>query len=130
MDEAEHGVEHVEEHVEEHLGESAGKSVDKSEALFADSFLSGNELVAEEKYETLEMHVKTPNRPRSKSSSFLCKKSKSHTNVEKANKSISKQKNKSIVEPRKFFQGYKIIGGEGEDTSEFKHPLGKFVLLF
>jgi len=106
------------------VAEPVGKSMDKSEELLSD--FQGNELPSDEKYETLEMHVKPPVRTRSKSSSFLCKRPKSHGNVDKVNKSSSKNKNKSIVDPRKFFQGYKIIGGEGEDSSEFKHPLGKF----
>ena len=36
----------------------------------------------------------------------------------------SKHRFKSIIEPRKMFQAYKIIGSEGEDNAEFKHPLG------
>ena len=46
--------------------------------------------------------------------------------IEKSSKASNNNKPrfKSIIEPRKFFQPYKIIGGEGEENAEFKHPLG------
>jgi len=86
----------------------------------------------EDKYETLEMQLKqqTPNnRQLSKSTSFnkrvnkfpSVSQIKDNSNVSKKE---AKQRFKSIIEPRKFFQPYKIIGGEGEENSEFKHPLG------
>lgn len=81
-----------------------------------------NGLKSTEIYETLEMQLTQV----SKKNSPKIKKSKSqHTNVQDKIRNSGKNKFKSIIEPRKFFQPYKIIGGEGEENSEFKHPLGK-----
>ena len=73
----------------------------------------------EEKYETLEMQLK--HIPR-RNASLIRKNKFPHANIQV--KHVSKQRFKSIIEPRKFFQPYKIIGCEGEENSEFKHPLG------
>lgn len=60
-----------------------------------------------------------------KSSSFPKKGQKiSNPVLLEKSKQSNKTRFKSIIEPRKFFQPYKIIGGEGEENSEFKHPLG------
>jgi hypothetical protein len=75
----------------------------------------------EEKYETLEMQLKQV--PRRNIS--LIRRSKYPISINMPAKiPPSKQRFKSIIEPRKMFQAYKIIGSEGEETSEFKHPLG------
>lgn len=80
-----------------------------------------DEDISEEKYETLEMQLKQIPR---RNQSILRRNKYVPTNLPiKLNS--SKARFKSIIEPRKFFQPYKIIGSEGEDSSEFKHPLGK-----
>ena len=76
----------------------------------------------DEKYETLEMQLKQM--PRRNAN--LSRKNKFSHNI--PIKLTAKQRFKSIIEPRKFFQPYKIIGSEGEDASEFKHPLGNLNL--
>ncbi len=80
--------------------------------------LSNNDL-NEEKYETLEMQLKQIPR---RNTSLMKKNKFPHANIQI--KHTNKQRFKSIIEPRKFFQPYKIIGCEGEESSEFKHPLG------
>lgn len=78
----------------------------------------------EEKYETLEMQLKQV--PRRNIS--LIRRSKYPISANMPLKvPPSKHRFKSIIEPRKMFQAYKIIGSEGEETSEFKHPLGKYL---
>lgn len=83
------------------------------------SFFSDEE-INEEKYETLEMQLKQV--PRRNPS--VLRKHKSSYSSNFHIKFQHKTRFKSIVEPRKFFQPYKIIGSEGEDSAEFKHPLG------
>jgi hypothetical protein len=73
----------------------------------------------EETYETLEMQLKQI--PRRNTS--LIRRAK-YQNSNLPVKLPAKNRFKSIIEPRKLFQAYKIIGSEGEETSEFKHPLG------
>jgi hypothetical protein len=86
------------------------------------SFFSDDEII-DEKYETLEMQLKQIGPRRNVP---IVRKSKfSHSSI--PIKLTSKSRFKSIIEPRKFFQPYKIIGCEGEEISEFKHPLGKFI---
>ena len=75
----------------------------------------------EEKYETLEMQLKQV--PRRNISLIRRSKYPVTTNIP-VKLPPSKQRFKSIIEPRKMFQAYKIIGCEGEENSEFKHPLG------
>ena len=75
----------------------------------------------EEKYETLEMQLKQV--PRRNIS--LIRRSKYPISMSSpAKHTPSKHRFKSIIEPRTMFQAYKIIGSEGEENSEFKHPLG------
>lgn len=90
----------------------------------AGSFFSDDEL-NEEKYETLEMQLKQI--PRRNAS--LIRKNNKYSPVSIPVKMPAKNRFKSIIEPRKFFQPYKIIGSEGEDTAEFKHPLGNLILI-
>lgn len=45
-------------------------------------------------------------------------------NTNSNNNNNNSTKFKSLLEPRKFFQPYKVIGSEGEGSSEFRHPLG------
>lgn len=86
-------------------------------------FLTDEDL-NDEKYETLEMQLKqVPKRNQS-----ILRKHK-YVPSSLQIKLHSKARSKSIIEPRKFFQPYKIIGSEGEDNGEFKHPLGKRLFL-
>ena len=86
------------------------------------SFFSDDEIL-DDKYETLEMQLKqqAPRRTPSVISSRRVKFGPASVPL----KLHAKVRFKSIVEPRKFFQPYRIIGAEGEENSEFKHPLGK-----
>lgn len=81
----------------------------------------------DEKYETLEMQLKQFPKINllchgNKNQSVSSHDSNSSTQL---NKIHTKPKYKTIVEPRKFFQSSKVIGSEGENISEFKHPLGR-----
>lgn len=70
--------------------------------------------LTDDKYESLEAQLKeipTKNQ-------LVMKKTK----AVKINSKIGRYK--TIVESRKLSQNYRIIGSEGDDYSEFKHPLG------
>ncbi len=76
-----------------------------------------------EKYETLEMQLKQiPKR----NLSSIRRSKHYHAPITMPPKVPhgSKTRCKSIVEPRKLLTPYKIIGTEGEENAEFKHPLG------
>lgn len=81
------------------------------------SFLSDEESI-EEHFETLEAQLKEV----PKSNHLIIKKSRSANSAFKFYNKV--HRHKSIVETRKFSQPYRIIGSEGEEISEFKHPLG------
>ena len=74
---------------------------------------------SEEKYETLEMQLRQIPR---RNSSMLRKNRNSVASV--AIKVSMKNRVKNIIEPRKLFQNYKIVGREGHEDGEFRHPLG------
>jgi hypothetical protein len=84
------------------------------------SFFSDDD-VLEDKYETLEMQLKQIPRRQPSVTTRRVKFGPANMPL----KLHAKVRFKSIVEPRKFFQPYRIIGAEGEENSEFKHPLGK-----
>jgi hypothetical protein len=78
----------------------------------------------DEKYETLEMQLKqVPKRTLPPS----IRRSKYHTPVNYTTKLPSRTRFKSIIEPRKLYSQYKIVGSDGEGAEEFRHPLGIFL---
>ena len=95
--------------------------VKTNDVFFDDAFKT------DEIYETLEMQltqIPKINSPHIKKAKFL------HSSIQEKSRNSGKNKFKSIIEPRKFFQPYRIIGGEGEETSKFKHPLGKLIMKY
>ena len=108
------------------IGGNIGISVGKSETILLDNgLLDDLELSTEDNYETLEMQLRHTYTPK-KNPCPTKKNIFQNPSIQEKIKANSKQRSKSIIEPRKFFQPYKIIGGEGEENSEFKHPLGDF----
>ena len=95
------------------LGYVETTSHQESGSLFSDEDVS-----LENRFETLEMQLKrTPRRNLS-----LIRKTR--YNPTSFTIKSAKSRYRSILEPRKLFQPHKIIGAEGEDNAEIKHPLG------
>jgi hypothetical protein len=102
-------------------------------SMFSDDEASSSSsgTLVEDKYETLEMQLKhqiQPVRHRNFSYNRRIRYGGNHQAL--ANHPPVRLTNtrsrfaKSVLEPRKFFQPYKVIGCEGEEAAEFKHPLG------
>ena len=83
------------------------------------SIYSEEEMI-DERYETLEAQLReVPRRLHS-----VVKKSRMGTGSAPIKLHSKVSRYKSIVEPRKLSQPFRVVGCEGEENSEFKHPLG------
>lgn len=84
------------------------------------------EEMSDERFETLEAQLREV--PRKFTN--VVKKSRMGTGSAPLKLHSKASRYKSIVEPRKMSQPFRIVGSEGEENAEFKHPLGKeFILL-
>lgn len=84
------------------------------------------EEVVDERFETLEAQLKEVPRK----NSVVVKKAKLGTANAPLKLHVKVSRYKSIIEPRKFIQPYRVVGSEGEENAEFKHPLGKFYEVY
>ena len=102
-----------------------------SHSASTSTHVTSNPAPSEDKYETLEMQLKPTQPPKQRRYSYSRRLKVSNQSssvhyvpIKLVNSKNPSPKSKSVLEPRKFFQPYKIIGCEGEENSEFRHPLG------
>jgi hypothetical protein len=82
----------------------------------------------EVEHETLELQLKHITKNNNQSLTVRCK-ADSRSQIETSTVPIkftpNRVQSKSVLDVQKFFQSHKIIGHEGTEDGEFRHPLGE-----